>query len=93
MMPNRLKRVRQWFRAGGWVGCPSGRGSPARRTATPVRWSNLKTIEEVTYQLYVLYFDREHKLLYINNRATGQRRAGRERDHHGRDAQPGSLVG
>jgi superfamily II DNA or RNA helicase len=35
----------------------------------PVRWGNLKTIEEVTYQLYVLYFDREHKLLYINNSA------------------------
>lgn len=34
-----------------------------------VRWGDLKTIEEVSYQLYVLYFDRAHRLLYINNSA------------------------
>lgn len=34
-----------------------------------VRWGNVKTIEEVTYQLFVLYFDRDRKLLYINNSA------------------------
>lgn len=34
-----------------------------------VRWGDLKTIEEVSYQLYVLYFDRTNKLLYINNSA------------------------
>ena len=34
-----------------------------------VRWGDLKTIEEVGYQLYVLYFDSENKLLYINNSA------------------------
>jgi hypothetical protein len=34
-----------------------------------VRWGDLKTIEEVTYELYVLYFDRDSKLLYINNSA------------------------
>jgi superfamily II DNA or RNA helicase len=35
----------------------------------PVRWGDLKTIEEVSYQLYVLYFDHHHKLLYVNNSA------------------------
>jgi len=34
-----------------------------------VRWGDLKTIEEVTYELYILYFDRGSKLLYINNSA------------------------
>lgn len=34
-----------------------------------VRWGDLKTIEEITYELYVLYFDSENKLLYINNSA------------------------
>jgi superfamily II DNA or RNA helicase len=32
-----------------------------------VRWGDLRSIEEVTYQLYVLYFDRACRLLYINN--------------------------
>jgi superfamily II DNA or RNA helicase len=32
-----------------------------------VRWGDLRSIEEVTYQLYVLYFDRARRLLYINN--------------------------
>lgn len=32
-----------------------------------VRWGELKTIEEVTYSLYILYFDRERRMLYINN--------------------------
>ncbi len=36
---------------------------------TDVRWGDLKTIEEVAYQLFVLYFDRVHRLLYINNSA------------------------
>lgn len=34
-----------------------------------VQWGDLKTIEEVAYELYVLYFDSDHKLLYINNSA------------------------
>lgn len=34
-----------------------------------VRWGNLKTIEELTYQLFVLYFDSVNHLLYINNSA------------------------
>ncbi|WP_328999428.1 DEAD/DEAH box helicase family protein [Kribbella sp. NBC_00709] len=34
-----------------------------------VRWGDLKTIEEVSYQLYVLYFNEQTKLLYINNSA------------------------
>jgi superfamily II DNA or RNA helicase len=34
-----------------------------------VRWGDLKTIEEVSYELYVLYFDRDRRLLYINNSA------------------------
>lgn len=38
-----------------------------RRTA--VRWGDLKTIEELTYDLYVLYFDGSRRLLYINNSA------------------------
>ncbi|MFC7708659.1 DEAD/DEAH box helicase [Micromonospora lupini] len=34
-----------------------------------VRWGDLKTLEEVSYELYVLYFDRNKRLLYINNSA------------------------
>ena len=36
---------------------------------TAVRWGALKTIEEVSYELYVLYFDAARQLLYINNSA------------------------
>jgi superfamily II DNA or RNA helicase len=36
---------------------------------TSVRWGDLKTIEEVAYELYVLYFDASRRLLYINNSA------------------------
>jgi superfamily II DNA or RNA helicase len=36
---------------------------------TDVRWGDLKTIEEVAYELYVLYFDASRRLLYINNSA------------------------
>ncbi|MFG1782644.1 DEAD/DEAH box helicase [Rhodococcus oryzae] len=34
-----------------------------------VRWGDLKNLEEVSYQLYILYFDYERNLLYINNSA------------------------
>lgn len=34
-----------------------------------VRWGDIKTIEEVAYELYVLYFDPSRRLLYINNSA------------------------
>jgi superfamily II DNA or RNA helicase len=34
-----------------------------------VRWGTLKTIAEHTYELYLLYFDEERRLLYINNSA------------------------
>ena len=34
-----------------------------------VRWGELKTIEEITYALYILYFDRNSRMLYINNSA------------------------
>ena len=34
-----------------------------------VRWGELKTIEEVSYELFILYFDRDRHLLYINNSA------------------------
>jgi superfamily II DNA or RNA helicase len=34
-----------------------------------VRWGDLKTIEEVAYELYILYFDTRRRLLYINNSA------------------------
>jgi hypothetical protein len=36
---------------------------------TNVRWGDLKTIEDVAYDLYILYFDSENRLLYINNSA------------------------
>ena len=36
---------------------------------TPVRWGDLKTLDETNYELYILYFDSERKLLYINNSA------------------------
>jgi superfamily II DNA or RNA helicase len=34
-----------------------------------VRWGDIKTFEDVTYELYVLYFDAKRRLLYINNSA------------------------
>jgi superfamily II DNA or RNA helicase len=34
-----------------------------------VRWGDVKTIEEVAYELFVLYFDTDRGLLYINNSA------------------------
>lgn len=37
---------------------------------TPVRWGNLKTVEEVAYHLYVLYWDSNNGLLYINSSNT-----------------------
>src|SRR6185437_8840472 len=36
---------------------------------TNIRWGDLKTIEEIAYELYVLYFDARRRLLYINNSA------------------------
>lgn len=39
------------------------------RRLTPVRWGDLKTIEDETFELYVLYFDSRRRLLYINNSA------------------------
>jgi superfamily II DNA or RNA helicase len=36
---------------------------------TGVRWGDIKTIEEIAFELYVLYFDVSHHLLYINNSA------------------------
>lgn len=32
-----------------------------------VKWGDLRTVEQVTYDLYVLYWDRERQLLYINS--------------------------
>jgi superfamily II DNA or RNA helicase len=32
-----------------------------------VRWGDLQTVEQVIYELFVLYFDQDHKLLYINS--------------------------
>ena len=34
-----------------------------------VRWSDIRTIEEITYELFVCYFDADRRLLYINNSA------------------------
>lgn len=36
---------------------------------TQVRWADLRTVEELAYELYVLYFDSTRRLLYINNSA------------------------
>jgi superfamily II DNA or RNA helicase len=32
-----------------------------------VRWGDIKTVEEVIYELFILYFDRARRLLYINS--------------------------
>jgi superfamily II DNA or RNA helicase len=32
-----------------------------------VRWGDVKTVEEIVYELFVVYFDRERRLLYINS--------------------------
>jgi hypothetical protein len=37
----------------------------------PVRWGTLKTVEEVTYNLYVLYWNAAMALLYINSSNNG----------------------
>lgn len=34
-----------------------------------VSWGDIRTIEEIAYELYVLYFDSGRRLLYINNSA------------------------
>jgi superfamily II DNA or RNA helicase len=34
-----------------------------------VSWGEVKTVEEVVYELFVLYFDHRRRLLYINNSA------------------------
>ena len=34
-----------------------------------VSWADLRTVEQLTYELYILYFDRDNRLLYINNSA------------------------
>ena len=36
-----------------------------------VRWGDVQTVEEVTYELFVLYFDSERRLLYINSSGLG----------------------
>jgi superfamily II DNA or RNA helicase len=36
---------------------------------TEVRWGNVRSLEDVSYELYVLYFDSARRLLYINNSA------------------------
>ena len=38
---------------------------------TPVRWGDLRTVEEVTFDLYVLYWDETRQLLYINSSNNG----------------------
>lgn len=37
----------------------------------PVQWGNLETVEQTTYELFVLYWDRSRGLLYINCSNTG----------------------
>lgn len=36
---------------------------------TQVRWADIRTVEDVAFELYVLYFDAERRLLYVNNSA------------------------
>lgn len=36
----------------------------------PVRWGDLQTVEEISYHLYVLYWDERRRLLYINSSNT-----------------------
>ena len=38
---------------------------------TPVRWGDLRTVEEVAFDLYVLYWDETRQLLYINSSNNG----------------------
>jgi superfamily II DNA or RNA helicase len=37
---------------------------------TPVRWGNLRTVEETHHHLYVIYWDQSRQLLYINSSNT-----------------------
>lgn len=37
---------------------------------SPIRWGSLKTVEEIAHHLYVLYWDSERGLLYINSSNT-----------------------
>lgn len=37
---------------------------------TPVRWGELETVAEVGYELYILYWDENRQLLYINSSNT-----------------------
>lgn len=41
------------------------------KNVQPVRWGDLRTVEEVTYDLYVLYWDETRQLLFINSSNTG----------------------
>lgn len=40
------------------------------KTETPVRWGDLPVIEEVSYELFVVYWDQTRQLLYINSSNT-----------------------
>jgi hypothetical protein len=37
----------------------------------PVRWGELQTVEQITYELFVMYWDQQKGLLYINCSDTG----------------------
>ncbi len=37
---------------------------------TPVRWADLAAVEEIVFHLYVVYWDRQRQLLYINSSDT-----------------------
>jgi superfamily II DNA or RNA helicase len=38
---------------------------------TPVQWGDLRTVEEITYDLYVLYWNETQQILYINSSDNG----------------------
>lgn len=41
------------------------------KNVEPVQWGELRTVEEVSYELFVLYWDKTNSLLYINCSNTG----------------------
>jgi hypothetical protein len=67
--------VVDYFGEGNFLTLPIGYNAQAGvawfvlQRRSQVRWAQLETVEEVTFELYVLYFDSARRLLYINNSA------------------------
>lgn len=56
-------------------------------THSPIRWGDLRSVEEVTFDLYVLYWDVEQQLLYINSSNNGSTHDGLAKAVCGQNAQ------